>query len=76
LGRWCASGRCPLLRARFPDKGWLVLLQVDDVWLDQAHTVTFGQMLGLFLKEESRALRLVEAGSCLNPLPLKGGRDE
>lgn len=76
LGRWCASGQCPLLRAKFPDEGWLVLLQVDDVWIDQAHTVTFGQMLGLFLKEESRALRLVEAGSCLKPLPLKGGRDE
>ena len=73
LGRWCASGRCPLLRARLPESGWLVLLQVDDVWIDQAHTVTFGQMLGLFLKEESRALRLVEAGSCLKPLSLKGG---
>jgi len=68
LGRWCASEQCPLLRAKFPDDGWLVLLQVDDVWLDQRHTVTFGQMLALFLKEESRALRLVVAGSCLKPL--------
>lgn len=77
LGRWCAPGQCPLLQAEFPDDGWLVLLQVDDVWLDQKHTVTFGQALELFFREEkSRALKLVEAGSCLEPLPLKGGRNE
>lgn len=68
LGRWCTSGQCPLLRTGFPDDGWLVLLQVDDVWLDQAHTATFGQLLGLFLREESRALKLVGVGSCLEPL--------
>jgi len=68
LGRWCAAGRCPLLQAGLPDKGWLVLLQIDDVWIDQEHTVTFGQMLALFLKEQSHTLRLVTAGSCLKPL--------
>ena len=75
LGRWCSAGQCPLLGAQFPEKGWMVLLQIDDVWLDAAHTVTFGQLLPLFLKEESRALRLVTVGSCLKPPALKGGGD-
>lgn len=71
LGRWCDSGRCPLLEAEFPDNGWLVLLQVDDVWIDEKHEVTFGQALEFFFREEkSRALELVAAGSCLKPLPL------
>ena len=67
LGRWCASGRCPLLRAKFPDDGWLVLLQVDDVWIEEMQTF-LGQLLARFLKEQSHALGLVVAGSCLEPL--------
>jgi hypothetical protein len=75
LGHWCASGRCPLLQASFPDKDWLVLLQIDDVWLDAAHTVTFAQLMMLFLREGSRTLRLVADGSCLRPPSWKGGGD-
>ena len=74
LGRWCSSGRCPLLSAELPEKGWLVLLQVDEVWIDQGHTATFGQRLALFLREQSRVLRLIGTGSCLQPL--EGGRHE
>jgi len=75
LGRWCASGQCPLLRAKFPDKGWLVLLQVDDVWIEEMQTF-FSQLLESFLRDESRTLNFVATGSCLRPLLLKGGRDE
>lgn len=74
LGRWCAAGQCPLLQVEFPDDGWLVLLQVDDVWIDEGQT--FSQLLERFMKGESRTLTLVGAGSCLKPLPLKGGRHE
>ena len=69
LGRWCDAGRCPLLKANFPPTGWLVLLQVDEVWLDPEQTVTFGQALEFFFGQgKSRALELVAAGSCLEPL--------
>jgi hypothetical protein len=69
LGRWCDDGRCPLLKADFPTNGWLVLLQVDEVWLDAKETATFGQALEFFFRQgESRALKLVVAGSCLEPL--------